>query len=291
MSMLTPRLVLACCFAVLAAPPRSAAAQDWGQPWSDPRDRPPRIDLNVSAGVLAPTDWSDTVILGSISPFAGVLEQVLVRDLRVKPDSVFGGAVTYWQDRYGFRVHSALSRSALIVGAPLGTPDAAGELRAADINTWFYDVRGAIGLREYSPARRVWPYVFFGFGGITYDLDRTITPPLLTFIQRPGSATGDSADIVIVEDDGREFLLSIDELGLETVFAVNFGAGTDLRIPLGGAGVGLRLEVSDHIAHSPVGLRVRELNGTGGLSSASAVRFGLVHHLRVSAGLVVQIGR
>ena len=285
------RLAVFGCFAALALP-AAAGAQDWNQPWSDPRDRPPRVDLSVSAGVVAPTDWSDLVVLGSISPVSGALEQVLVRDLRVDPSRVYGAAVTYWRDRYGFRAHAALSQSSLIVGsAPLDNSGIPLNARAADIDSWFYDVRGAIGLVEYTPARKVWPYVFLGFGGITYDLDRTITPPLLTFIERAGSRRGDGGDIVIVEDDGREFLLSVDELGLETVFALNFGVGADLRIPLGGAGLGLRLEASDHLSQSPLGLRIRELRGTGGLTSDSAVRFGAVHHLRLAAGVVVQIGR
>lgn len=286
------RLTASCCFAALAWLPRTAAAQDWNEPWSDPRDRPPRVDLSVSAGVLTPTDWSDLVVLGSVSPVSGALEQVLVRDLRVEPDSVFGAAVTYWQDRYGFRAHAALSRSSIVVGgASLDSSDATGDVRGADIDSWFYDVRGAVGLVEYSPGRRVLPYVFLGFGAITYNLDRTITPPLLAFIERPGTRRPEDGDIVIVEDDGREFLLSIDELGLETVFAANFGVGTDLRIPLGGAGVGLRLELSDHVSPSPLGVRIRELSPAGGLTSESAVRFGVVHHLRFAAGLVLQVGR
>lgn len=291
--MLPRRLTaVCCCVAVLVSLPASAAAQDWVEPWSDPRDRPPRLDLSVSAGMVAPTDWSDLVVLGSISPVSGALEQVLVRDLRIEPDSVFGAAVTYWRDRYGFRAHAALSRSSMIVGGPPSDGiGPAGELRAADVDSWFYDVRAAVGLVKYSPTRLAWPYVFLGFGGITYDLDRTITPPLLTFIERASSRREGGGDIVVVEDDGREFLLSIDELGLETVFAANFGVGTDLRIPLGGAGIGLRLELSDHVAPSPLGVRIRELGSAGGLTSESAVHFGVVHHLRFAAGLVLQIGR
>jgi hypothetical protein len=292
--LLTSRLTLLCCSALVLLP-CSAAAQGWSQPWSDPRDRPPRIDLSVTAGMIAPTDWSDLVVLGSISPASGALEQVLVRDLRVEPESVFGAAVTYWRDRYGFRAHGAVSRSSIVAGAPLeaAVPLEAppGELRAAGVDSWFYDVRGAIGLVEYSPARLALPYVFLGFGGITYDMDRTITPPLLTFIERASVRPQGNGDILVTEDGGREFLLSVDELGMETVFAFNFGVGTDFRIPLGGGGVGVRLELSDHVAPSPLGLRIRELGRSGGLSSGAAVKFGLVHHLRLAAGLVVQVGR
>jgi hypothetical protein len=272
-----------------AALPSVVAAQSWDEPWSDPRDRPPRVDLSVSAGMLAPTDWSDLVVLGTLSPVSGALEQVLVRDVRVEPDAVFGAAVTYWRDRYGFRVQGGLSRSSLTIG---GSPEGVGrETLSADVNTWLYDVRGTIGLVEYSPDRKAWPYVFAGFGGITYDLDRTISPPLLTFIERTVTRPAGPGGVIIADDDGREFLLAIDELNMETVFAFNFGIGADLRIPAGGGGIGLRLELSDHVAASPLGVRVRELGSFGGLTQDDAVRFGNVHHLRAAAGVVLQIGR
>jgi hypothetical protein len=274
--------VLACFAALVILLPAAAAAQDWSMPWLDPRDRPPRVDFNASAGLLVPTDWSDLVLLGSVSSASGVLEQTLVRDLHVEPGTVFGAAVTYWQSKYGFRVHVARSRSSLLIG----DDDSA----SVNLDTWFYDVRGAIGLVEYSPTRRVWPYAFIGFGGITYDLARTVSPPLLTFIQR-GPVPDGQGDLVIVADDGRQFLLVLDEMSLETVFAINLGAGTDLRIPLGPAGIGLRLEVSDHIAPSPVGLRIHELGRFGAFPATTAVRFRWVHHMRAAAGLVVQLGR
>jgi hypothetical protein len=271
--------------------PSALAAQTPDQPWSDPRDRPPRVDVSVSAGVIAPTDWSDLVVLGSLSSVSGALEQVLVRDVRVEPDAVYGAAVTYWRDRYGFRAQAGLSRSRLTIGGPLLEGEADGrQTLPANVNTWLYEIGGAIGLLEYSPKRTIWPYVSFGIGGITYDLDRTITPPLLTFIERGGGPPG-TGDVIIVRENQRRFLLAVDELGLETVFALSFGAGADLRIPLGGGALGLRLEVSDHLAHSPLTVRIRELSTSGGLTSDDAVRFGIVHHLRAAAGLVLQFGR
>jgi hypothetical protein len=50
------------------------------------RDRPPRVDLSASTGLLMPTDWSDLVLLGSLCSASGVL----VRDLQVEPRTVFG---------------------------------------------------------------------------------------------------------------------------------------------------------------------------------------------------------
>jgi hypothetical protein len=267
--------------------PAPADAQDWGQPWADPMDRPPRLDLSASAGVLAPSDWSDLVVLGSLSSATGALEQVLVRDVRVKPGSDFGGAVTYWRGRYGFRTHVGFSDSTLTFGSSFDPADGSIDV---DVDTWMYDVRGAIGLIEYTPRRFAWPYVFVGLGGITYNLSRTVSPPLLDFISQPPPG-GTPTDRVIVDDGGRQFVIAVDELGLEHVFAFNFGIGTDFRIPVGGGGIGLRVEASDHIANSPLVVRIGELRGGGGFNAGDAVRFGTVHHLRVSAGIVLQIGR
>jgi hypothetical protein len=147
-----------------------------------------------------------------------------------------------------------------------------------------------IGLITYEPTRPALPYVFFGFGGITYDLAHTITPPLLTFIQQPGNVVGPGG--IIVHDDGdRQFLLAVDELGIETVPAFDFGVGSDFRVPFGGGALGLRVEVSDHVSPSPLRVRIRELNAFGGLTNDDAVDFGRVHELRVLGGLVVQFGR
>jgi hypothetical protein len=275
--------------------PAPLAAQNWSQPWADPDDRPPRVDVSASVGFLAPTDWSDLVLLGSISSTSGILEQVLVRDLRVRADKEFGGALTYWRGKYGFRVQGGYSSSSVSIGGPItgSVQSAAGNdgLLSIDIDTYIYDVRGTIGFIDYAPTRWVWPYGFFGFGGITYDLARRVSPPLLTFIERGGSLSGSTADIVVVDDDSTQFLLALDELETETVFAVNFGVGTDFRVPLGPAGFGIRLEISDHVSASPVGLRIGALRRAGGLASDTGVNFGVVHHLSATAGIVIQVGR
>jgi hypothetical protein len=272
--------------------PSSIAAQDWSQPWADPQDRPARLDVSASLGFLAPTDWSDLVLLGSISSRSGVLEQVLVRDLRVKANEEFGGAVTYWRGRYGFRVQGGFSSSSISIDGPLQRPSGArDDSTSVDVDTWLYNVGGAVGLVEYAPQRWVWPYVFVGIGGVTYDLARRVSPPLTMFIERGAPASDGRRDVTIVDDGGREFLLAIDELDTETVFALNLGVGTDFRIPLGPAGVGLRLEVADDVTSSPVGLRIGELRRSGALTTDTGVQFGPVHHFRASAGFVLQFGR
>jgi hypothetical protein len=260
--------------------PSVSAAQGWSQPWADPQDRPPRVDVSGSVGFLAPTDWSDLVLLGTISSTAGVLEQVLVRDLRVEPDSELGGSVTYWRGRYGFRVQGGFSSSSILSNERVGV----------DVDTWLYNLGGAIGFLEYAPGRWVWPYGFVGIGGVTYDLASRISPPLSMFIERRPAAPDGRREVVIV-DNPREFLLAVDELDTETVFALNFGVGTDFRIPLGPAGIGLRLELADHVTTSPVGLRIGALRRAGTLAADTGVEFGPVHHFRASAGFVLQFGR
>jgi len=273
--------------------PSSLPAQDWSQPWADPQDRPGRVDVSASLGFLAPTDWSDLVLLGSISSASGVLEQVLVRDLRVEPDKEFGGAVTYWKGRYGFRVQAGFSSSSVAIGGWLPAASAGqndGGL-SVDVDTWLYNLGGAIGFVEYAPQRWVWPYAFVGIGGVTYDLARRVSPPLTTFIERSPPRSDGRRDVVVVDDRSRQFLLAIDELDTETVFALNFGVGTDFRIPVGPAGIGMRLEIADHVTTSPIGLRVGDLRRSGALASDTGVEFAPVHHFRASAGFVLQFGR
>jgi len=276
--------------------PALSAAQDWSQPWADPEDRPARVDFSASGGFLMPTRWSDFVLLGSLSPGVGVLEQVLTRDVHVEPDTEFTAAATYWRSRYGLRVHGGFSRSSVSISAvPVArgsssTPASAisGEAASVGVDTWLYDLGAAIGFLEYEPRRSVWPYGFFGLGGITYNLKQTIAPPL-TFVERPPSAP--AGNTIIVASDGRQFLLTTNALSIETVLAFNVGLGTDFRLPLKNGGVALRLEVGDHIAASPLAFRIEELSPFGAVPSDGGARYRLVHHLSATAGLVVQFGR
>jgi hypothetical protein len=260
---------------VIVASPIAAAAQ------TDLFAIPPgpkRVDLSGSSGFLLSTDWSDLVLLGSVSTISGALEQVLVRDLEVEPGPVFDGVVTYWEGRYGFRVHGGYASSCL---APGGNCNSG----AVDVKSYMYDFGGAVGLIDYRRNALAWPYFFFGIGGVTYDLEQTVGPPL-SFIERRPPGSPDAK--VFVFDDPNQLLITIDELGVETKFALNLGVGADLRIPLGPASVGLRLEVSDSIHQSPIDLNVVNLDEFGGTTT---INFGFVHNLRAAAGLVIQFGR
>jgi hypothetical protein len=238
---------------------------------------PRRVDLSGSSGFLLSTDWSDLVLLGSISTVGGALEQVLVRDVEVEPGPVFDGVFTYWEGRYGFRAHGGFARSCLAIGGICGAG-------SVDVDTWMYDVGGAVGLMDYRRGAWAWPYFFLGLGGITYNLERTVSPPL-TFIERRPPRP---PDIVIAEEDSDPLLISIDELGVETRFALNLGIGADIRLPLGPASIGVRFEASDLVHRSPLNLQVTDLDRGG---STSTIDFGYVHNLRAAAGLVIGFGR
>ena len=95
---------------VLSGIPRTAAAQ-W-DPFDPPRD-PGHVDVSGTAGFRLSTDWSDLILLGSVSPATGVLEQGLGRDLVFLPGPAFDTTVTYWEGRYGFRTTGGFSRKCL----------------------------------------------------------------------------------------------------------------------------------------------------------------------------------
>jgi hypothetical protein len=270
---------------IISLPTAGYAQSD---PWNT-HARPKRVDISGSGGFLLSTDWSDLVLLGSVSPVTGALEQVLVRDLAADPGPVYDATVTYWEGRYGFRAHAGFASSCLAIGRSCGdfATAVAGATRV-DMDTYVYDIGGAIGLLDYRPQRWVWPYVFFGFGGVTYNLDRTVGPPL-TFIER--RPAGGSASPVVVVGDPDPLLIAIDELGVETQFAFNVGIGSDFRIPLGPASVGIRLELSDHLHNSPIEIEVEEVDALSGLRTPGRVSFGAVHNLRAAAGIVLHFGR
>ena len=226
-----------------------------------------------------------------MSPFTGAFEQVLARDLVVDPGPVYDGTVTYWEERYGVRVHLGFSQSCLAVGRRCRdlTNVSGSALGEIDLDAWQYDIGGAFGLIEHGQSSWVWPYAFVGLGAVTYNLEQSVGPPLGVFIERsPPPVQG--RQVVITRDEIDTLLIAIDELGIETEFAFNFGVGTDFRIPLGPASVGLRLELSDHVHRSPMNIQIADIDDLG-RSQEIQLDFGLVHNLRASAGLVLQFGR
>jgi hypothetical protein len=270
---------------VLVVLPASAAAQaDLSAIYPGPR----RVDVSVAGGFRLSTDWSDLVLLGGVSPASGALEQVLSRELLVRPGPVFDAVVTYWEGRYGFRTHVGFAKSCLTAAAACAEV-AATAPRSVDVKAWTYDIGGSIGLIDYRRGTWVWPYVFVGAGGVTYDLERAVGAPL-TFIERSPPRAADGR-LVISRDDPDAVLIAIDELSLETKFALNLGVGTDVRVPLGPASVGVRLEVSDHIHRSPIDILIVHVGSGGATPAGTRLDSGYVHNLRVGGGLVFQFGR
>src|SRR5688572_8148191 len=98
---------------LMMAVPTLAAAQGWDTPWSDPRDRPPRIDVSLSGGHVMSSDWSDLVVLGDVSSTPAALEQVLAPQFQVESGPVLGGSFSYSKTKYGVRVNAARSASSL----------------------------------------------------------------------------------------------------------------------------------------------------------------------------------
>ncbi len=284
-------LALLACVVMLAARPAPVTAQDSSGDSTDSDDDSPRVDFGFTAGAVMPTRWSNLVLLGSISSSSGVIEQVLARDLRVESNTAYTGSVTYWRGRYGFRTQVGFSRSSLLVGpVPVGgNPVFPATANSAAVDTWSYDARGAIGLLDYRPTRWIWPYGFVGLGGVTWKLNTPISPPLTFVGSGPVAAAG--ANTVVVAGNGNQFLLAIDQLSTETVFAVNYGIGADFRIPAGRVGVGLRVELADTVSPSPLHVSVRNLSPVGGFVPDAGVSFPLVHQFSATAGLVVRVGR
>src|SRR5690349_8216932 len=262
---------------------RTAAAQwDPFNPLHDPK----HVDISGSAGLRLSTDWSDLILLGSVSPSTGALEQVLARDLVFVPGPVYDATVTYWEGRYGFRAHGEFSRKCLAVGRRCGTVLTLDGPTRGSVNAdaSSFDIGGAFGLVDYTRNPWVWPYTFFGLGAVMYDIKQSISPPLQMFIeQRPPISPG----ITVTRDRG-PLLIAIDELGLETKLAFNFGIGTDLRVPMGVAGVGLRLELSDNIHESPLDIELAAVNSAA--NDVVRVNAKIVHNMRASAGLVIHFG-
>lgn len=279
------RLVVCSVFLALALLDVSTAAAQQYDPLAI-APGPRRVDVSGSGGFLLSSDWSDLVLLGSVSSVSGVLEQVLARDVMVDPGPVFDGVVTYWEGRYGFRVHGGFASSCLAVGRSCTAATFAGTSGTVDVDTYIYDIGGSIGLIDYRRNAVVWPYVFMGVGGVTYDIEQTVGPPL-TFIERRPTAGG---PLIVSRGEPDPLLISAEELGIESRFALNLGIGTDFRIPVAGGSIGVRLEVSDHMHRSPMSIEVANLDGFTPARDTH-VDFGLVHSLRAAAGLVVQFGR
>jgi hypothetical protein len=275
------------------------AQETW--PFEKNEPRPKRIDVSIGTGFQMSTDWSDLVVLGTLG---GLVEQVLVRNLAFAPGNSFGLTVTYWEGRYGFRVNAGMSRSCLAVAGACGsfvmpddrTPNINDRITVPNIdaNAYSLDIGGAIAFVAPGSDVPFRPFVFFGAGGLSYDLDDAVRFLLPSFIElggTPGRIGRDGDGRLVVIADGSPFLVSVGQPGFELMFEANFGLGMDARVPLGAASLGLRLEVGDYITRSPLEVRLAGLVDDFHFARRDVedVRFdfGYVHNLRLSLGLVL----
>lgn len=273
-------------------------------PASAQEEGPRRWDLSLAGGASWSTNWSNLVLLGTTG---GLVERILVRGLRVSPGPMADLAVTYWEERLGFRVHGGWLHSCIAVGPSCVAQGLTAEERMQlrlpaediDVNTWYVDVGGAVNLVKLRPRQAARPYLFFGAGAVVYSVGEGVRNLLPTFVVlggTPGVLKFDStANVVIVVED-EPFLVEVPETGLQTQLAGTFGFGVDLRIPVGAGGFGLRLEAADHVTRSPLQVRFattpeeeefflrRRRNG----AETVDFDFGLVHNLRFTAGLVLE---
>lgn len=284
---------------LLSTAPATAQQGDLWEEYEGPR----RLDLSVSGGAFLSTDWSNLVFLESLGALGQSQQQVLLRQLHAPPE--FGGtaSVTYWKGRYGFRVQAGFVSGCVTTGNSCdgtSTPDQSImppglERTEIEMNQWTYGVQGIIGLREFTPGQTFRPYLVVGAGGVTYDLDEPLSTVLPGPIESTEPAVIGNGDETVVITDPSTFLFSMDEVGLATKFALNLGIGTDLRIPIGPGGIGLRLELADNINQSPLELRVARIDGgffSHEFDGIDEVEFErrAVHNWRLSAGLLFEFG-
>ena len=288
-------------FALLLAALPVAAQDRWDPPRDHPDTVPRHLDVNVSVGGLYSTDWSDLVLVGTVGGTTGAFQQVLLRDLSVDPAEAVSLGVTYWEGRLGFRTTAGFSRSCLAVGAGCRLPDPPADAERGDaflppeeevnINTWTVDVAGMIRLRDLEGPHGWAPYVTLGAGGVVYDPDVEIAGLLPQFVDAPRQEPVDDEHLRVIVDDTHAFMIGMDEVGLTTRWAWLAGIGTDLRIPLGDGGLGLRVELTSHTVRSPLRFRILPLDGdeTPGADGFRELDFGSVHNLRLTAGVVADV--
>ncbi|HEX6938144.1 MAG TPA: hypothetical protein VF158_01940 [Longimicrobiales bacterium] len=217
-------------------------------------------------------------------------------DLTLEPGWVVGTQLEYWfgSGRFGLRANGGYTERSfdlegdndffidLIDGFDdFDDVDGDNDLAFGDVNVWLLD--GDLMIRILRPGRdRVWaPFVSLGAGVVIYNpagRAPVIIPPA-------NAAIGDFEFVgVDLDDDGDidDFDLETGDGNSETKFATAFGLGTDI-LPgwsLGNFGIGIRLEVADHIAwDSPADPLF------GGDD------FDPVHNVRFTAGLLTTFGR
>ncbi len=265
-------IILACPGSSPRGPDRSVRHPSWATA---------RGSSAARAAFFCPPTGAISSCSGQSSTVSGALEQVLVRDLG-------GGA------------GPGLRRGRHLLGRPLRIPGAR-RVRAArawpsaataaagsvDVDSFMYDVGGAVGLIEYRRDTWAWPYFFFGIGGVTYDLERP-SVRRSTFIERRPSARTEGQVIVRVR---RSRSTAHRHRRTRRGDEVRTESGCGHR-PSRAARLGQRGTPAGSLRqYSPIAHRISMSSNIDDFGSTTRIDFGYVHNLRAAAGLVIQFGR
>ncbi len=282
------RLALVAIALPLLAVPAALYAQDYEDMFDNPYGGQPKaLSLSAFGGTYWSSPWNDLVLLGSISSRSAV-EQVLLRQVQVSPAALWGGSLTYRRGRGGARIQVAYSKSCLEMA---GSCDPAAQASGTqiplphriDVNTWMADVDAEVTLIPVHEGQWARPYLLLGAGGVVYDPQGSAAQLLPQFLEFPGgTAQSDGNEVVVSFPGAGQVVADVQGAGLQTVFSGVLGLGTDLRVPIGNGGIGLRIEASDHIAQSP--MHVSLVQGTG---RAATLNFGSINNLRLTVGAVI----
>ncbi len=266
-------------------------AQDPEEEFDNPYvGQPKSLSFEALGGTYWSSPWNDLVLLGSVSS-RGAVEQVLLRQVQVHPGPLFGGSVTYRRGRGGFRVEAAYSRSCLEMA---GSCDPAQQGSATqiplpghiDVNTWMANVGAEVSLIPIRGGEWARPFLLLGAGAVVYDPQGSAAQLLPQFLAFPGGTASTSGSEVTVDFPGAGTVVAdVRGAGLQTVFAGVIGVGTDVRVPIGNGGFGLRLQAVDHVANSP--MRVAILQGGVRAAQPATFNFGAIQNIRLTAGVVV----
>lgn len=283
---------------LLLATTLPARAQDiWDLDWGDRPLGARSLSFEFAGGLSFSTDWNQNVVLANVD-LGTRFEQVLLRQVSVDPAFLFAGSVTYRRGRGGARLQFGFSHSCLAVNGRctrFGSIDTVFvPLDKIDVNTYSADIDGEIALVDPEKVRWARPFILFGLGGVVYDPGKNAGQLLPVFLDARGSTIEVSGgNVVVVNFPTGAFLVTFDGIGLKSVLAGVLGIGTDIQIPLSdGSGIGLRLQVADHIANSPFKVRIAGVErGFGGrFIEPTKFDFGTIHNLRLTAGLHVDVG-
>ena len=276
----------------LASSALPARAQDY---WGDQRDwenmyagQPKSLSLSATAGEYWSSPWNDLVLLGSIST-QNAIEQVLLRQVQVSPARLYGGSITYRRGRAGARLQVGYSKSCLEIAGSCdpgaqGSPTQLPLPRRIDVKTWTADVEGEVGLVPGNGSRWARPFLLVGGGAVAYRPSGRAADLLPQFLEFPGGTASTSGTNVFVQFPGAgQIVADVQGAGLQTVFAAVLGVGTDLRVPIGNGGFGVRIQAADHIAGSPMHVRILQ----GGNTTPATFDFGAIHNYELSVGGVI----